>query len=471
MSLVTEGARAPQRLYEFALRTLAQCGKIVIPLALVVALLSPLILRLFGSDYVTGASVLLPLLVLSAIPNVVIATFLAAARVQRRMRAVVVVTAAMSVSVMGLSVVLLDRYGLTGVGVAWLVAQSVIAIGLLATELRAVWLPRVPFHRLPHRHRTRANVASAARAVLGAVTGWEPVGPVRADPDLGSMVVRRPGEADVAVMRFARSDLSARSLRRHLSTLDALDAGRAGRGWQVLAPTVLASGDATGLPWMVETLISGADARRAARLVGSAVVAARATDAIRVLHRETAAETAVDELALRAWVNEPIEELRTTAGAPLRAGADHAALDRVRAQLHDELGGRVLTTCFVHGDFWLGNVLATDDGTITGIVDWERAGTPGLAAVDVMTLILTSRVERRRRELGPVVRDLLGGEALEPFERELLAAGPGAGELPERTILLLAWLHHAASNLQKRNHYRASTIWITTNVQHVLEKV
>ena len=56
MSLVTEGARAPQRLYEFALRTLAQSAKIVVPLALVVALLSPLILRLFGPEYVDGAS-------------------------------------------------------------------------------------------------------------------------------------------------------------------------------------------------------------------------------------------------------------------------------------------------------------------------------------------------------------------------------------------------------------------------------
>ncbi len=45
MSLVTEGARAPHRLYEFALRTLAQCGKIVVPLAVATALLSPLILR------------------------------------------------------------------------------------------------------------------------------------------------------------------------------------------------------------------------------------------------------------------------------------------------------------------------------------------------------------------------------------------------------------------------------------------
>jgi hypothetical protein len=69
------------------------------------------------------------------------------------------------------------------------------------------------------------------------------------------------------------------------------------------------------------------------------------------------------------------------------------------------------------------------------------------------------------------VRDLLGGDGFTASEQELLARGPGAGELPERTVLLLAWLTHAASNLEKRYHYRASTIWVTTNVEHVLEKV
>jgi aminoglycoside phosphotransferase (APT) family kinase protein len=198
---------------------------------------------------------------------------------------------------------------------------------------------------------------------------------------------------------------------------------------------------------------------------------ARAADAIGVLHAATAAETTVGERALVQWVDEPIAELRATAATPLRAGADHAALDRMQAHLREELAGRVLTACFVHGDYWLGNVLAAPDGMITGIVDWERAGSPGLASVDLMTLVLTSRVEARRRELGPVVRDLLLGEELAPAERTVLARGPGAGELEERTVLLLAWLHHAASNLQKRNYYRASTIWVTTNVEHVLEKV
>jgi aminoglycoside phosphotransferase (APT) family kinase protein len=221
---------------------------------------------------------------------------------------------------------------------------------------------------------------------------------------------------------------------------------------------------------LVETHIPGEDARRAASRLGPGVVAANAAAAIRVLHAATATETPVDEGVLRIWVDDPVTELRSTAANPLRAGSDHAALDRIGAQLRHELSGRVLTTCLVHGDFWLGNVLTTPEGAVSGIVDWERAG-PGVSALDVMTLVLTARVHDRRREFGPVVRDLLRGDGFDPGEQRLLAGGPGAGELPERTILLLTWLHHAASNLQKRNHYRSNPVWVTTNVHYVLEKM
>jgi aminoglycoside phosphotransferase (APT) family kinase protein len=372
---------------------------------------------------------------------------------------------------MALSVFLLDRYGLTGVGVAWLLAQSLIAIALLLTELRAVWLPRVPLHRLPHPTFTRNHATAAAKPALAAANGWERAGDARADPDLGAVVVRSRVTHDLGVLRFARTDLGGRSLRRHQSALCALRPAPVSEHWRTLAPQVLAHGEAGTQPWLIETHIDGSDARHAASARGHDLVQARAGEAIRTLHLATATETPVDDAVLRVWVDEPITELRATAGTPLRAGADHAALDRVHAALREELRGRVLTTCMVHGDYWLGNVLADDEGKVTGIVDWERAGAPGLAAMDVMTLVLTGRVEQRRREFGPVVRDLLRGDPLEPAERELLAAGPGAGELPERTLLLLTWLHHAASNLQKRNHYRANTVWVTTNVHYVLEKM
>jgi O-antigen/teichoic acid export membrane protein/aminoglycoside phosphotransferase len=471
MSLVTEGARAPARLYEFALRTLSQSAKIVIPLSVLIAVASPLILRFFPSGYSEGAALLLALLALSSIPNVVITTFLSAARVQRRMKAVTVVTAAMSVSVMGLSVLLLERYGLTGVGVAWLVAQSVIAIVLLVTELRAVWLPRVPWHRLPRFSFARTHAADAASAALLAAEGWEPAGEPRADGDLGAVVVRSRADGRLGVLRFARTTIGADGLRRHQAALASFSRANLPASWYRVAPEILASNEAARQPWLVETHLTGVDAREVTGIHGPDVIAARAGAAIRVLHEATAHDTFVDETVLRGWVDDPIAELRATGGTPLRAGADEAALDRLRDHLRDELAGRVLTTCFAHGDFWLGNVLAAPDGMVTGLVDWERAGAPGLAALDVMTLVLTGRVEQRRRELGPIVRDLLRGDELSPWEHQLLAAGPGAGDLAERTVLLLAWLHHAASNLQKRNSYRANTVWVTTNVHYVLEKM
>ena len=472
MSLVTEGARAPQRLYEFALRTLAQSAKIVVPLAVAVALLSPVILRLLGPDYVDGASILLPLLVLSAIPNVVISTFLAAARVQRRMRAVVVVTAAMSISTMGLSVILLDRYGLTGVGVAWLVAQSLIAIALLLTELRAVWLPRIPLHRLPHPSFVRNHATGSAEPALAAAQGWERAGEPRADPDLGVMVVRSRQDHGPAVLRYARTELGARSLARHGSALVALDRGAPLGPVRHLVPDVLERGVVDGRPWLVETYLEGVDAREVAQRVGHAALFAGASAAIREVHVATAAETPVDDDGLagvgrradrRAALDGGHTAARRSRPCRARPGARAAARGARRAGAHHVLRP------------WRLLARATSSrpttGRSPGIVDWERGGAPGLAAMDVMTLILTGRVERRRREFGPVVRDLLRGDPLTPAEQSLFAGGPGAGELPERTILLLTWLHHAASNLQKRNHYRANTVWVTTNVHYVLEKM
>jgi aminoglycoside phosphotransferase len=316
----------------------------------------------------------------------------------------------------------------------------------------------------------RARAGGAAQPALAAASGWTAAGAVRADPDLGAVVVRSAAD-ELAVLRFARTRLGARSLRRHQTALNNLQARVHSEEWRAMVPVVLESGVVESRPWLVETHLHGADARLASARLGDGVVLARAATAIRLLHAETAAESVVDEAVLRSWVDEPIAELRATAGAPLRVGADHAALDRIRAQLRDELSGRVLTTCFVHGDYWLGNVLTARDGRVAGIVDWERAGTPGLSAVDLMTLVLTARVEQRRREFGPVVRDLLRSGVVEPGEAALLEAGPGAGELPIRSILLLTWLQHAASNLQKRNHYRSNPVWVTTNVHYVLERM
>ena len=140
MSLVTEAARSPEKLIEYTRKALLHGLGIVVPLALGLIVLAPVALSLFGSSYVRNATTLLRLFALSSIPGVVVATYVSVARARRHMRAVVTTVSLTSGSVIVLSVVLLSRIGLNGVGLAWVIAQSCAAAVILATELRPVWL-------------------------------------------------------------------------------------------------------------------------------------------------------------------------------------------------------------------------------------------------------------------------------------------------------------------------------------------
>lgn len=100
---------------------------------------APLILAVFGPAYAAGVPAL-RLLALSAFPTTVVLLGLTAARVRNHIGEVIAVQASAAVLVLGSSVVLVQRYGATGVAVAWLASQSLVALVLLVTRLR--WLVR-----------------------------------------------------------------------------------------------------------------------------------------------------------------------------------------------------------------------------------------------------------------------------------------------------------------------------------------
>ena len=49
-----------------------------------------------------------------------------------------------------------------------------------------------------------------------------------------------------------------------------------------------------------------------------------------------------------------------------------------------------LKPVFVHGDFWLGNVLFDDEGSISGVIDWEWSRENGMPLFDAMHLLTRS---------------------------------------------------------------------------------
>ena len=139
-SLVVEAAKDPAKLGAYSYRVLVQIARVVVPLTVCVALGAPYILRIFGDNYAREGAMSLRLLALSAIPWMVNATYISTCRVQRRMAGVITVYGAMSILVLVLSFVWLGPYGIAGVGMACLVGQTSVAIGVLLIRLRPLWL-------------------------------------------------------------------------------------------------------------------------------------------------------------------------------------------------------------------------------------------------------------------------------------------------------------------------------------------
>ena len=141
-SLVVTASRDEDNLPTYTRQVLIQAVAIVMPLALLLAAAAPLVLRVFGTEYSDNGSTTLVLLALSAIPNAVNMLYVAVFRVQRRMSRVVLVLGLLCGQAIVFGIVLLNLIGVTGVGLAWLIAQTVVAATLLLIEPQLLGLSR-----------------------------------------------------------------------------------------------------------------------------------------------------------------------------------------------------------------------------------------------------------------------------------------------------------------------------------------
>ncbi len=124
-------------------RMLLQTSLLVIPLTIALIVGAPYILRIFGEDYAEYGTSVLRLLALAALPGTINTMYVNVARVQRRMSRVAMVFGGQALIVLGLTWLLLKPYGLTAVGVAWLVGQSAVAI-VVATHALVALRPQLP---------------------------------------------------------------------------------------------------------------------------------------------------------------------------------------------------------------------------------------------------------------------------------------------------------------------------------------
>src|SRR4030042_3001078 len=137
-SLVVEAVNNPLKLASYSYKIFNNTIKIVVPTALIVAIGAPFILMVFGRGYSSEGATLLRFLALSAIPNTVNAIFMSVSRVQRRMLAVVVTSGVLYSLVLVISFIFLKKNGIAGVGIGWLISQSLVAGIVYMTQLRSL---------------------------------------------------------------------------------------------------------------------------------------------------------------------------------------------------------------------------------------------------------------------------------------------------------------------------------------------
>jgi hypothetical protein len=119
----------------------------------VIAAAAPYLLSLLGPGYAAAGTGALRLLAASALPALLTNTAISVTRSRRRMAVVAGIQVSICALVWGLSAALMGPLGVTGIGAAWLIAQTVTAAALVA------W-PRL---WLPPRAAPRAPVQAAAR--------------------------------------------------------------------------------------------------------------------------------------------------------------------------------------------------------------------------------------------------------------------------------------------------------------------
>jgi O-antigen/teichoic acid export membrane protein/aminoglycoside phosphotransferase len=459
--LATDPDGAPRARRSMEIRALT----LLLPAVVVLAVAARPVLGLFGEDYAQLGTGVLILACLSSLPNIVTTATVSVARVQRRLPVLVAVPASISVLTIALSLLLLPRWGVTGVGAAWLVSQTLVAGAIVV--LRAAWLPG-PLDGLIGGVRGNSLLRRVTREGRDVVfrdgrADWHVAELLHGASD-AVVVGIGPDRGPGAVLKVGSTAPSRALLLHEHETLRALQADARLGGWRDLLPKVLDTAEVGTARFSLESRLPGrsglealVDPRRADAFTANAIAA------ISELHRRTASAVSVDERLVAHWVGAPATCVRGVVGR----GAQ-AAVARIEHELGQRLHGRTLPIGWTHGDFCAVNALVHDDGAVAGIVDWGQADPQGFPVIDVVIFQLLSEMTRTGREVGPIVLDRLArGRAC---DGELVRAQRDLGNDPvdAGTLVLLGWLQHVATNLAKAPKFAANPVWMRRNVMSVL---
>jgi hypothetical protein len=258
--------------------------------------------------------------------------------------------------------------------------------------------------------------------------------------------------AEEALLRAAAGQARCQ-IENHSAALEALGSARAPMLVRERVPSLLARGRAGLCDWSLERLLPGTRPHREL----TPPLLEECIDFLVALSRVPAAE------AGRRNFVELAEATGTVCGPTSKL-----AVRTLGEQLERDLAD--LPPCFVHGDFFAGNLLA-EENRLTGVLDWDAAG-PGLPLLDLLHLQLTRVHQGADDEWGQVLLERLlpiargGGDT--SMKKYCRVVGLEVDARLLENLVAAYWLDYVAYQLRTHPFRSLQPEWIAANVELVL---
>jgi hypothetical protein len=277
------------------------------------------------------------------------------------------------------------------------------------------------------------------------------------------------GAPPCAILKVTATEEGKRLLERETAVLNALHSDERLDGWRSLLPRPRAEGVLEGFSYRLDSALGGLSVV-APTTAARPVLLSAAAETIAVLHEKTATTVAGGPELAKRWVDAPLRELSRHAG---NSRWLTYRLELLRDELYGAVAAGTLVATWIHGDYWLGNLLFSGMRSPTGIVDWEGAAPLELPFHDVLHLLFYTRRLATGRELGELLCEQLRGDGWSAEERALLKrywTWLSGYPLSPRHMLLLYWLRHVAGHARQQGpqvgyRYR---VWQRRNVLSIL---
>ena len=138
-SLFVEGSHG-EDLKKTVIKALKGTLLILLPAMLVLYFAAGFLLNLIGKDYSSSGLELLKNMTIASLPLTVVSIYMTINKIQKNSKELVSLSALSFITLLTTSYFFMLKYGLTGIGYAWIVSQTILALAVMILVKRNRWL-------------------------------------------------------------------------------------------------------------------------------------------------------------------------------------------------------------------------------------------------------------------------------------------------------------------------------------------